>query len=135
MQQQQVFNLIYAASKNRTVTNGEISKLQHEHLMYLGNLYDKNKNKIYEIEMQCSTWRESFAPLLMSLSKTTKNFDELKKGIKAFPSMTKQSFGSSNPRWEQSKNMMDASFNIWSSKGRITPYSVKENLSESLKKD
>ena len=61
------------------------------------------------------------------------NFDQLKEGIRKFPAMSNEEFDNTNPRWEASKTMMDLSFENWSKSGRITPYSLKQNLSNSLK--
>ena len=133
MQQQEIFNLIYTAKQNRVVSNGEVSELKHQHLMYLSDLYDQNPSKVYNIEMQCSNWREKFASSLMKLTKTANNFDQLKEGIRKFPAMSNEEFDNTNPRWEASKTMMDLSFENWSKNGRITPYSFKQNLSNSLK--
>ena len=47
--------------------------------------------------------------------------------------MSNEEFDNTNPRWEASKTMMDLSFENWSKNGRITPYSFKQNLSNSLK--
>ena len=134
MKQQEIFNLIYASKQKRSVSNGEINELQHQHLMYLSDLYDKNPSKVYNLEMQCSTWRETFVPSLMQLSKTAKNLEQLKRGMRKFPPMGNKTFKRSDPRWAASKSMMDLSFESWSQNGRVTPYSIKQNLLNSLKK-
>ena len=134
MKQQEIFNLIYVSKQKRNVSNGEISELQHQHLMYLSDLYDRSPNKVYNLEMQCSTWRQTFVPSLMQLSKTAKNLEQLKQGMRKFPPMGNKTFKRSDPRWAASKTMMDLSFESWSRNGRITPYSMKQNLFNSLKK-
>ena len=42
--------LIYIANQDRTVTSGEISKLKHQHLMYLAKLFDNNPEDVIQIE-------------------------------------------------------------------------------------
>lgn len=131
---QQTFELIFSANQNRVVSKGEVKKIKHIHLMYLGNLYDRSPEKIYNIENRCNSWREKIAPKIVKFVKTTKNFTELKKQIKTLPKMPTKTFSKSNPRWERSKNMMDISFQKWTDEGRTTSYSVTEAVKKRLEK-
>ena len=126
MRQQEIFNLIYISRKNRSVSNREISKLQHQHLMYLSDMYDKNPDEVYNIEMKCNAWRESFSSSLMRISKKAKNLKQIKRGFRKFPPMGTKTYNSSDIRWNDSKTMMDSSFKVWSQYGRLTPYSLKQ---------
>ena len=132
MSLQQSYEVIYASQQNGTITNGQISEVKHHHLVHLGDLYDSNRNKIYELEMQCNRWREAFAPIVFSASQKAKNFDAMKVLLKSIPKMEKQTYGPSDQRWNTVKQMMDVGFQVWDQQDRMTPFSFKEKLRNSI---
>lgn len=135
MKQQEVFQLIHAANTKGVMSNGAVSELRHKHMVYLRELYDRAPDEVYNIEMQCSCWRDAFAPHLIRASKSAQTLEQMKKEVKRFPPICKTKFDSAHPRWKKSVTLMDVSFSNWSKNGRVTPYEVKQKLFEDIEED
>lgn len=138
---QESFETLYSAKQSRSVTNGDLSKIKHQHAIFLGNLYDRNPDEVVAIEMNCDTWRQSLAPLWQNLyeemqglpdNKATKK--KLRKIMNSFPKMPNKKYKSDHPRWDQSELMVVLSFETWTENGRRTPYSIKQQIFDSLGK-
>ena len=134
MRLQESFELIYIANQDRTVTQGEISKLKHQHLMYLAKLFDNNPEDVIQIEMQCNAWREKVMVKLVSFSQSEMSENELKRAVRNLPKMQKKDYARDNPRWSNSKSLVNLSFEKWDAGDRMTPYKFKQNLKEKLGK-
>ena len=134
---QQSFEVIFMSRQNRNYTNGQLSELKHNHLIYLGDLYDKNASDVYELEMQCNEWRHEAAPIMVEAGRhfATQNFDRGKALLKTVPQMQKGSYDSSHQRWSVTKNIIDVGFSVWDQSERMTPFSFKQKLKNSLEKD
>jgi len=128
MANQRSFEVIYAANQKRSVSNGEISKLKHEHLMYLGKLFDSDPQKVFRLEMQCNSWKEEFKEQFIYMSKNAKDWNDVIKLVNNFPKFKKIKFSSKDRRWESSMKMMNSGFEYWDLNKRMTPYQFKENL-------
>ena len=134
---QQSFEVIFMSRQNSNFTNGQLAELMHNHLIYLGDLYDKNASDVYELEMQCNEWRDEAAPIMVEAGRhfATQNFDKGKALLKTVPQMQKGSYDSSNQRWSVTKNIIDVGFSVWDQSERMTPFSFKQKLKNSLEKD
>lgn len=136
---QESFESLYAGTRRGTVTNGDLSKAKHEHAIYLGNLYDRDPDQAVHIEMNCDAWREALVPHWQNLYEKMKELPnnnaskkKLRKLMNSFPKMPNKRYKYSHPRWEQSKYMVVMSFETWTENGRKTPYSIKQQLFDSL---
>ena len=131
---QRSFELIYTANQNRRVSNGEISKLKHQHLMYLAKLFDQNPKDVIKIEMQCNAWREVVGVKLVSFFQSGMSESEIMQAVRKLPKIQKKDYTSDHPRWNNSKTLMYLSFEKWDAMDRMTPYQFQENLKKDLKK-
>lgn len=93
--------------QNRNYTNGRLAELKHNHLIYLGDLYDKNASDVYELGMQCNEWRDEAAPIMVEAGRhfATQKFDKGKMLLKTVSQMQKGSYDSSYQRWSVTMNI------------------------------
>ena len=54
-----MFQDVYSAKRNDNHTNGELSKLMHDLIFYLDELYSNDPDQVYNIEMKCNAWRKN----------------------------------------------------------------------------
>mgnify|MGYP001568783219 CR=1 FL=1 len=130
MQLQQIFELIYGANlnKQKEPTNGETAKVKHEYLMYLSEVYDNNATEIIQLEMGCNLWREALMQPFINMIENANTWNDVVKESKTFPKKEKIVFTDDDARWNSSVMMMNLGFQYWDSQGRLTPFSVKEEL-------
>lgn len=127
---QQSFDLIFSTGQKTTITNGEITKLKHDHLVYLGKMFDKNPSEIYQLEMECNSWRVAFSEKYIALSQKAKDWNDVVKLIKKFPKFKTSKLKKTDKRWEKSKIMMDTGFKVWDASSRMTPFKLRQNLTK-----
>ena len=84
------------------------SQIQKE----LAKKYDNNPQSIYALEMQCNAWREKLAQHLMTRMGKNPNRNVFKSAFLSAPDAPPIPLAG-NPRWSQSKIMMDNSFTAW----------------------
>lgn len=125
---QETFELIYTANQSKIVTIGDMSKLKHQHLMYLSDLFDRDRTRVIQIEMQCNAWRESVSKKLASFFQSEMNQRELMQAVRTLPKIQKKNYTSDHPRWSKSKSLVYLSFQKWDAMDRITPYKFQQNL-------
>ena len=136
---QESFETLYRETQTKSVTNGDIGRLKHEHAIYLGNLYDRNSDDVVRIEMNCDTWRQSLIPYWQGLYNEMKGLSDnnasrkkIRKMLKKFPRMPNKKYNRSDQRWEESEYMVMLSFETWTENGRRTPYSIKQEIYKEL---
>ena len=135
---QSTFEGVFRANEGQRlkkgITNGYTSKKKAEMAVQLGKKYDKDPKPVYAIEMQCNAWRLKLLPYLKSkIGRTTKDIKNIRSAFLSAPDAPAIP-SASNPRWSQSKMMMDKSFTAWNKTGRMTTQKFKQQLKDSLKK-
>jgi hypothetical protein len=134
---QEIFQSIFQASeearKRATLTNGDISKAKSKALDLLSTKYDRDPMSVYSVEMRCNLWREKIAPQMLKSATENPNSKMSVRFLNSLPDIpSTPSFN--DPRWDQSKMLLDASFAAWTEKGRLTPQKLKDQLRRSLDK-
>ena len=136
---QMLFEDMFAAKQNKSLTNGELSEIKHNRIMYIADLYGQDPNKVYNIEMKCNNWREELIPHIVKLQSMVEAMDgnanaglKIKKAFRSFPDMPLKNFNSNNARWAEAQYMMDIGFAVWLENGMNTPYSMKQQMYEAL---
>ena len=137
---QLMFQDVYSAKRNDRHTNGELSKLKHDLIFYLDELYSKDPDQVYNIEMKCNAWREKLAAEFIRLEPFFESLkDDPDRGLKfaetfrSLPNMPQKNYDGSDSRWLDSQLLMDYGFAVWRETGKNTPYSAKQLLIDSLK--
>jgi len=132
-QLQEVFQAVYGATKlertGQTITNGMISKAKSSYMVRLGKQYDRNPDQVYTREIRCDAWRAIIAVALSKLNSRSSQAD-VARTIRNLPEMPSAP-SRSDPRWSNSKALVDASFKKWTENGRITPQSARDALRRS----
>lgn len=125
---QVLFDTVYSAfEENRlgeAITTEMITEIKSQEVLRLGDLHDQGGDQMYSLEMQCNEWRNGIFPYLIELIESDPASSEDNSvllnipGIPAVPE-------SANPRWAQSKYLVDESFTKWNELGRITPVQLR----------
>jgi hypothetical protein len=124
---ERVFAAIEAKRKKIGITNKMISERKSEIAVQLGNEFDNKPQSIYALEMQCNAWREKIIPHLAKRMGNTSDANVIKSAFRSVPDIPEVP-QANDPRWSQSKLMMDKAFYAWTKMGRMTPKSGKEKL-------
>ena len=135
---QKTFDSVYSINEGyrlkQTITNGMVSKKKSQMQIQLAKMYDSNPQSVYALEMQCNAWRAKLSRHLISKIGKSSNRNVIKSAFLSAPDAPATP-STSNPRWQQSKMMMDKSFTTWNKTGRMTTQKFKQKLLDSLKKD
>ena len=125
---QVMFDTVYSAFEGyrlgETITIDMITEIKSQEVLRLGDLYDKGSDQMYSLEMRCNEWRNGIFPYLIELIESdpaSADGDAVMLNIPEIPAVPE----SSNPRWAQSKYLVDSSFEKWNELGRITPLQLR----------
>ena len=136
MMVQKTFSNIYAIEyelrTKTTITMGVALKKRDKMMRKLGEIYDRNPQLVYAIEMRCDLWRKEINRHLMS--KISKKSDEnYRYALSSAPNIPPIP-PKNHPRWASSKILIDKSFLAWGETGRITRDDFMNSLERDLKK-
>ena len=125
---QVMFDTVYSAFEGHrlgeTITIDMITEIKSQGVLRIGDLYDKESDQMYTLEMRCNEWRNGIFPYLIVLIESdpaSADGDAVMLNIPGIPAVPE----SSNPRWAQSKYLVDSSFEKWNELGRITPVQLR----------
>jgi|SaaInlV_165m_DNA_1040744.scaffolds.fasta_scaffold43869_3 hypothetical protein len=108
-----------------SLTNGEIGREKSMASLRLGELYDKNPERVVNEYIQCNSWRADISKQLQK-SKSTK---ELEKIIKNPPVSRKlKSINPSKDREKSHRYQLEVAMKAWSDSGRFTYMDLKDLL-------
>lgn len=125
---QVMFDTVYSAFEEQRlgekITPDIIAEIKSQEVLRLGDLHDQGGDQMYSLEMQCNEWRNGIFPYLIELIESDPSGAEgnsLMLNIPEIPAVPE----SANPRWAQSKYLVDSSFAKWNELGRITPVQLR----------
>ncbi|MBT05549.1 MAG: hypothetical protein CMM32_01315 [Rhodospirillaceae bacterium] len=125
---QVMFDGVYAAFEEQRlgqpIATDMITEIKSQEVLRLGDLYEQEPNQMYALEMQCNEWRNGIFPYLVELIESDPsdtNGNAIMLNIPQIPMVPEDT----NPRWDQSRYLVDSSFAKWNELGRITPLQLR----------
>ena len=125
----QTMGLIHSANMTRATgintTNGDVLREKSIKMDHLGDAFDRDPSRIYDLFYKCDQWRIEIATLYQSQNATSESqIEDLINSVGTRP----VSFSIDAEKEQKVRLLVDLSFDYWTKSDRLTPLKLKMML-------